>query len=173
MTSIGRSSLCCLCLIICAGSVSLGTITDGVDYGPFISYRVAIPLSKSTTARPVESTSGSKKKHKKEIEPRSVVYKGITVSLDQNTSVCFDTDLMRYAALNTGLSDLTRYRDSDGKLANRPGLQLARIINTSSSFSPVQVIRPAFRFLCQPLSWNFLRGKSFRYGRSRFRYFAA
>lgn len=100
MTFIGRSSLCCLCLITCAGSVSRGTITDGVDYGPFISYRVAIPTSSSTIARPAESTSGAKKKNKK--EPRSVVYKGITVWLDQNTSVCFDTDLMRYAAGWTG-----------------------------------------------------------------------
>jgi hypothetical protein len=102
MPFIGRSSICCLCLFFCAGSVVRGTISDGVEYGPFVTYRVAIPIGPKVAAvKPAPVATGGKKPAKPK-EAKSVVEKGITVSLDATTSICFDTDLMRYAAGWTG-----------------------------------------------------------------------
>jgi hypothetical protein len=90
--------MCCICAALCAAHVSQAAISDKMDYGPFISYRVDLEPGHA---------DGKSKREKK--NPASTVEKGITVSLDADTTICFDTDMLRYAAGWTGgFLDMTK-----------------------------------------------------------------
>src|SRR5688572_3520510 len=65
-----------LCLFFCIAATTKPTTRPAMDYGPFLSYSVI---------------DGEKSK-------KDLALKGINIKLDNNHTICFDTDLLRYAA---------------------------------------------------------------------------
>ena len=74
-----------------------------VDYGPFLSYSVRKSLAATRpstgTTQPTTAPSSRKKQSAKQ---ELVAAKGITINVGDGASICFDADLMRYAAGWTG-----------------------------------------------------------------------
>ena len=102
MPLIGRLPFCSIGLLLLTASVSRGVVTDGMDYGPFISYRVTLQSSSPLSANPAAGKAAKKEKAKDKKPAGPYVAKGISVSLDPDATVCFDTDMLRYAAGWTG-----------------------------------------------------------------------
>jgi glucose/arabinose dehydrogenase len=84
-------ALVTLCLLLCLGASTKPATRPAMDYGPFLSY--------SVTARwEGDKTKGS-----------DLALKGISIKLDDQHTICFDTDLMRWAgAWKDGFLDLSQ-----------------------------------------------------------------
>jgi hypothetical protein len=79
-------ALVTLCILpLCLAATTKPTTRPSMDYGPFLSYSVITP------------------------DKKEIVLKGINIRLDERHTICFDTDLMRWAAAwEGGFLDLSK-----------------------------------------------------------------
>ncbi|HEV8292951.1 MAG TPA: DUF6797 domain-containing protein, partial [Tepidisphaeraceae bacterium] len=99
-----------LCLVaLCLGATTKPATRPAMDYGSFLSYSVIAPWDpdKLDALALVEAP----KLLNNPIKPKNtdLVLKGINIKLDNTHTICFDTDLMRWAgAWSGGFLDLSK-----------------------------------------------------------------
>src|SRR2546423_3298398 len=103
-----------LLALLCLAATAKPTTRPAMDYGPFLSYSVIANW---------ENREGPKK--------TDLALKAITIKLDENNTICFDTDLMRWAGAWTGgFLDLSKTHQVELKGSQPPSID-GRLIFTT------------------------------------------
>src|SRR3954467_992081 len=86
-----RSAVTVCLLALCLGASTKPATRAAMDYGPFLSYSIIAPWEGDKTKK------------------TDLALKGISIKLDEQHTICFDTDLMRWAgAWKGGFLDLSQ-----------------------------------------------------------------